>query len=105
MKPLLMLIAVLLSCACAGPVPTAPSEPLNGYAGAVLAVRGMSCPLCSNNLDGRLKKVPGVAAVSINLETGAVTVRFSPDAAPGRAELEAAVKDAGFTLGGMELLR
>lgn len=81
------------------------AESLAGYSKAELTVRGMSCPLCSNNIDGRLKKVEGVSDVHINLETGLVTVTFTEGAAPTREAMAKAIKDAGFTLGDVELIK
>lgn len=79
-------------------------EPLWDYSAAILHVRGMSCPLCSNNLDGRLTRLESIDRVHINLQTGAVTAYFNPTTAPTRSQIERAVKDAGFTLRGMELM-
>lgn len=100
MKKLILTVITLLLVAR-----PAPAESLTGYSKAVLTVRGMSCPLCSNNISGRLKKVEGVGAVHINLETGLVTVTFTEGAAPTREALAEAIKDSGFTLGNVELLK
>ena len=64
----------------------------------VLIVHGLSCPLCSNNLDGQLKKVAGVEDASIDLKTGAVTVRLAEGHSVTSGDLAGAVKNAGFTL-------
>lgn len=63
-----------------------------------LTVYGMSCPLCANNIDGRLKKVPGVEEVKIDLATGAVTLSIDEGAPPSRDDIERAVEETGFTL-------
>lgn len=64
----------------------------------VLTVHGLSCPLCSNNLDGQLANVEGVEGASIDLKTGAVTVRLTEGHSVTSGDLAGAVKDAGFTL-------
>ncbi len=64
----------------------------------VLTVHGLSCPLCSNNLDGQLKKIAGVEEARIDLKTGAVTVRLAEGHSVTSGDLSGAVKNAGFTL-------
>ncbi len=64
----------------------------------VLTVYGLSCPLCSHNLDGQLASLPGVEGASIDLNTGAVTVRLAEDHSVTSGDLAGAVKNAGFTL-------
>lgn len=64
----------------------------------VLTVYGLSCPLCSNNLDGQLKNVAGVENALIDLKTGAVTVRLAQGHSVTSGDLAGAVKNAGFTL-------
>ena len=71
---------------------------LAGQQTVVLTVHGLSCPLCSNNLDGQLRRIPGVANAAIDLKTGAVTVTFTDGHRVTRADLGKAVEDAGFTL-------
>lgn len=96
-------VIALMVAGCTTTHSTDEGPPLTGVTHAVLNVRGMSCPLCSNNLDGRLTRSPGIDEVRINLENGEVTAIFNPDHPPTRAEIERAVRDSGFTLGGMEL--
>ncbi len=102
MKKLIIPSLFLLLTACAATPTVETGPPLTGASGALLTVRGMSCPLCSNNIDGRLKKVEGVRDVTIDLETGQVTVRFTETSRPTRRTLASAVKEAGFTLGKLE---
>ncbi len=75
------------------------SEPdLSATQEVVLTVHGLSCPLCSNNLDGQLAKVEGVESAIIDLNTGLVTVRLAEEHSVKSADLAGAVKNAGFTL-------
>ncbi|MBT8042566.1 MAG: heavy-metal-associated domain-containing protein [Kiritimatiellales bacterium] len=67
----------------------------------VLTVHGMSCPLCSNNLDGQLEKIDGVIDMSVDLDTGAVTVKLSKGHAVSEQQLAGAVQAAGFSLAGI----
>ena len=102
MKTLLTFMFCALLTACTTTQTGDSFQPLDASK-AILTLRGMSCPLCANNVDGRLKKVDGVETVNIDLETGNVTVDFG-SVAPTRAQLETAVKEAGFTLSVMELI-
>jgi len=69
---------------------------------AVLTVHGLSCPLCSNNLDGQLKRLEGVESVAIDLRTGEVAVTLGGHVPTTRRQLARAVEAAGFTLAGIE---
>ena len=60
-----------------------------------ITVDGMVCNFCATNIDKTLAKLPGVSAVSVNLDAGAVILRAS-EFAPSDVELRKAVKDAGF---------
>ena len=102
MKKLIPILLTLLLVACTT-TPTGTGEALTGYSKTILILHGMSCPLCSNNVDGRLSKVPGIETVNINLETGKVTATFSANQPPTREQIERAIKEAGFTLKDMEL--
>jgi copper chaperone CopZ len=64
----------------------------------ILTVYGLSCPLCSNNLDGQLEKLAGVEDTRIDLKTGAVTIRLTEGHSVSYEHLANAVKNAGFTL-------
>ncbi|HMN96625.1 MAG TPA: heavy metal-associated domain-containing protein [Phycisphaerales bacterium] len=75
--------------------PSAP-EPRTAY----FVVNGMGCPLCANNVDRQLRNLPGVERVTINLGTGVVAARLSPENPPSQAQLERAVRASGFTLVG-----
>ena len=101
-KLILPCIFSLILCACTAAEEPDTGLPLNASQ-AVLTLKGMSCPLCANNVDGRLKKVDGVEEIKIDLETGQVTVRFTKPA-PTRSKLETAIKESGFTLSTMELI-
>ena len=114
MKNYLTLILVLggLQAACRSPEPTvpvreqpaaqveaAPVDPgTDQGTSATLYVKGMSCPLCANNIDKQLMKVPGVKHVSVDLGSGAVQAKFGPGKPPSERQLAQAIERSGFTL-------
>ncbi len=65
---------------------------------AEIVVYGLSCPLCASNLDEQIKRVDGVTAADIDLDTGHVAITVAPDAHVTVSALRRAVADAGFTL-------
>ncbi|HWB20190.1 MAG TPA: heavy metal-associated domain-containing protein [Phycisphaerales bacterium] len=71
-----------------------------GTESVVLMVHGMSCPLCSSNVDKQLLKVPGVQDVKVDLNTGSVSVKVSKSNRPTHQQLAAAIHESGFTLVG-----
>jgi copper chaperone CopZ len=66
--------------------------------GAVLRVNGMSCPKCANNITLKLKELPSVQEVLINMGIGEVIVAFGEGTHPSRDQLASAIDSAGFTL-------
>jgi copper chaperone CopZ len=65
---------------------------------AVLTVHGMGCPQCANNVDAQLMKVSGVESVTIDMGSGKVLAKLSPDKRPTRDQLAKAIDQTGFTL-------
>lgn len=65
---------------------------------AVLTVYGMSCPLCANNVDEKLKEVPGVTAVNVDMDSGRATVTLDGKTRVTRRQLAGAVDKSGFSL-------
>jgi copper chaperone CopZ len=63
---------------------------------ATYTVEGMTCGHCVASVTSALTELPGVRDVSIDLDTGAVTVA-SDDALDTEA-VRAAVDEAGYTL-------
>lgn len=61
-----------------------------------IAVEGMTCAGCADNVATELEKVPGVASCTVSLDKKLAEVRLTNgDVAP--ATLVAAVQDAGYT--------
>ena len=67
---------------------------------SVLLVDGMMCGNCERHVKEALEKVDGVDEASPDHTTGRVTLKLS--APVFRNDLEKAVKDAGYTLRGIE---
>jgi copper chaperone len=61
-----------------------------------VTVAGMTCQHCVMSVSEELGEVDGVSAVDVALDTGAVTVLA--DREIGRAEIAAAVTEAGYDL-------
>ena len=62
---------------------------------SLIAIGGMSCQGCVRNITGVLTALAGVAAAEVSLEAGTARVSFDPQRV-SRAELVAAIEDAGF---------
>ncbi len=59
-------------------------------------VIGMTCGHCVRAVTEEIEALGGVASVSVDLGTGAVTVDASPDPTP--EQIAAAVAEAGYAL-------
>lgn len=59
-------------------------------------VTGMTCHHCAASVTEELLEVDGVESVDVDVPTGAVTVRS--EGPVDRAEVEAAVREAGYQL-------
>lgn len=99
------LLALAAGCEQTGSMKTAEQPALGvmseapiDQASATIWVQGMGCPLCANNVDQQLEKVPGVKKVDLNLGTGEVRVALEEGHQPSRSQLAQAIKNTGFTL-------
>jgi copper chaperone CopZ len=91
---------VMIGCQSSGNLAAAGADadvPIQSQT-ATLVVHGMSCPLCANNVDVQLLRVPGVEDVEIDMGDGSVRVTFADAPRPTRAQLARAVDRTGFTL-------
>jgi copper ion binding protein len=64
------------------------------------AVTGMTCQHCVNAVSEEIGKIDGVAGVQVDLGTGLVTVTSGGPLE--RAEVAAAVEEAGYDLAGVQ---
>ncbi len=99
----ILLVAVLLWGGCAtvprdGAEDFLADQSLAGHRKVVLVVHGLSCPLCSTNLDRQLLRIEGVEEVEIDLGSGEVRVMLAEDHAVAADALDRGVSAAGFTL-------
>lgn len=62
-----------------------------------LAVRGMTCKHCVEQISNEVRAVPGVRTVDVDLQRGHVTVRGDDI---DEARIVAAVEEAGYTSAG-----
>lgn len=69
---------------------------------AVITVRGMQCPFCAYGIKKHLAKVPGATRVDVELAKNQAIVTFLPDAKVTDAQIQQAVRNAGFTAGAIE---
>ena len=63
---------------------------------STFTVKGMTCGHCVNHVSEELKKIAGVTAVEITLDSGAVAI--TSDSEISTADVEAAVVEAGYEL-------
>lgn len=63
---------------------------------AVITVKGMQCPFCAYGIKKHLAKVSGVEKVEVELAKNQATVYVAPDANVTDAQLQRAVRKAGF---------
>lgn len=98
-----IILTAVVSAGCATTDMTQPLQELSDIdlsstREVVLTVHGLSCPLCSNNLDGQLRRIEGVEEATIDLKTGAVSVQLGEGHSVSPEDLALAVENAGFTL-------
>ena len=61
-----------------------------------VTILGMSCPFCAYGVEQKLKKLEGVEALEVVLETGIATLTLEDEADVSNEELKKQVKEAGF---------
>jgi mercuric ion binding protein len=69
---------------------------LAGSAPYRISVNGMVCSFCAQGIEKRLKAVPGIEAVQIDLSKGMVEVTARSGASLDAATLKQAIRDAGY---------
>lgn len=70
-----------------------------------LRVDGLACPFCAYGVEKKLNAIKGVAGVGVDIASGTVTVTMVEGASLDEAMAKQAVKDAGFTLRGFDLMQ
>ncbi len=83
----------------------APYAPAEDADQAVIRVDGLACPFCAYGLEKKLGKMNGVTNYDADLKTGKVMINLSKDARLDEGDIQKAVKEAGFTFKGLELMK
>jgi len=68
----------------------------------VLGVDGMSCPFCAFGIEKKLNKLDTIKSLDVKLEEGFVDIYLKPEQQLSEAELQKAVKKAGFSVRSIE---
>ena len=63
----------------------------------ILSVPDISCQHCVNAINGALKELPGVEAVSTDIPTRTVHLRYDPNQV-SMEKVEVALDDIGYTV-------
>lgn len=66
-----------------------------------LEVDGLACPFCAYGVEKKLNALDGVERLETNIKEGVVIVTMKDGAELDEANARQAVKDAGFTLNGL----
>ncbi|OFW40764.1 MAG: hypothetical protein A3F70_08360 [Acidobacteria bacterium RIFCSPLOWO2_12_FULL_67_14] len=69
---------------------------------AVVTVRGMQCPFCADGIKKHLAKLTGATRADVELAKNQAIVTFTPGAKVTDAQIQQAVRNAGFTAGAIE---
>ena len=93
----LMAVAVL-----AATLTMAAQAPTGSQKQAVVTVQGMQCPFCAYGIKKHLAKLPGVTRVDVELAKNQAIVTFAPAAKVTDAQIQQAIRKAGFTPGKIE---
>ena len=62
----------------------------------IIEVDGIACPFCAYGIEKRLRKIDGVAELSVLLEEGRIQLRLDERATVSEERLREAVTEAGF---------
>ncbi len=68
----------------------------------VIEVNGLTCPFCAYGLEKKLKKVPGVQSVTIDLKNDQAVILAKAGQALDEQALRKAVRKAGFTVASLK---
>jgi uncharacterized protein len=65
----------------------------------IVHIRGMHCKSCEILVEKNLKKISGVASVSVRQNTGIAEIHYPHDKKPSRSAIIEAIKNAGYEIG------
>lgn len=69
-----------------------------------IRVDGLACPYCAYGIEKKLKAIPGVEQVEVDLDHGLVTVRAREGTELTEPDMRTLFRDAGFTFRSMKVL-
>ncbi len=95
-RPAPFLFAVLLATTIFALPARAQADKLIDKPDITLEVGGLACPFCAYGIEKRLKKIEGLAEVSVLLDEGTVQLRMKDGATVSEDRLKEAVREAGF---------
>ena len=90
-----VLIALFAAMALA-PQASAQDDKLIEDPDIIIEVDGIACPFCAYGIEKRLKKIDGVAELSVLLEEGRVQLKMEENATVSEERLREAIAEAGF---------
>ncbi len=90
-----LFVAVLMTAALA-PQARAQDDKRIEEPDVIIEVDGLACPFCAYGIEKRLKKIDGIAELSVLLEEGKVHLKLKEGATVSEERLQKAVADAGF---------
>lgn len=94
-KGAFVLAAIAVAMVTLSPSPTIAVEAKQ----AVIAVKGLSCPVCAHRLEKVLAKLPGAEKAQVDLQKSQALVDFAPNTKVTNQEIGQKVRDAGFVPG------
>lgn len=71
---------------------------------ATVSVEGMSCPFCAFGVEKKLRNVPGVGSVEVDMAQGTATLKAADERFIAVDQVPEAVRRAGFTSGTIEVV-
>lgn len=81
---------------------TRAQAPTGGGKQAVVTVQGMQCPFCAYGIKKHLAKLPSATRVVVELAKNQAIITFASDANVTDAQIQQAIRKAGFTPGRIE---
>ena len=67
-----------------------------------IRVDGLACPYCAYGIEKKLKKIPGLSNIKVDLKKGLVSVDVKEGVALSEKQMRTLFKDAGFTYRSMK---
>ncbi len=98
----LSVLMITVVIAYAGSTMLAADASRSGAKQAVVAVKGLACPVCAHRLQKVLKALPGAEDAKVELAKNEAVIDFASDSKITNQQIQDKVKDAGFVPGKIE---